>query len=154
MPLFNTMHRINCSADCLYVVWPAFNHIVQLLSAYVTHAAGNILLAILTQCFKDYFECACDVFIHIPVSGFDYRTSPLFRDTRGHSWQASGSNYRRRSPTSLLRRSQCTHPPNSNGPTALPLQNKEGLHQNVFMAGRLSGCLHAARRRSPRPSTI
>ncbi len=44
-------------------------------------------------------------------------------------------------------------PPNSNGPTALPLQNKGGLHQNVFIAGLLSGCLHAARRRSPRPST-
>ncbi len=38
-------------------------------------------------------------------------------------------------PTSLLRRSQCTHPLNSNGLTSLPPQNKGGLHQNVFLAG-------------------
>ncbi len=36
--------------------------------------------------------------------------------------------------------------------TTLPLQNKGGLHQNVFMADRLSGCLLAARRCPPRPS--
>ncbi len=42
-----------------------------------------------------------------------------------------GSNYRRSSPTSLLRHSQCTHPPTSNGPTALPLQNKEGLQKTL-----------------------
>ncbi len=44
-------------------------------------------------------------------------------------------------------------PPNTNGPTALPLQNKAGIHRDVFVAGRLSGCLHAARRRSTRSST-
>ncbi len=43
------------------------------------------------------------------------------------------SNYRRCSPTSFLRRGQCTHPPNSNWPTALPLQNKGGLHESVCM---------------------
>ncbi len=41
-------------------------------------------------------------------------------------------------------RSRSTHPPYSNGPAALPLQNKIGL---------LSDCLHAARRRSTHPST-
>ncbi len=39
---------------------------------------------------------------------------------------------------------------NTNGPTTVPLQNKGGLHQNGVMTGRLLGCLHAARRRSPR----
>ncbi len=33
------------------------------------------------------------------------------------------------------------------------LQNKGGLRQDVFMAGRLSRCLHAARRRYHRLST-
>ncbi len=67
--------------------------------------------------------------------------------------EAGICNYRRCSPTSLLRRSQCTHPLNSNGSTALPLQDKGGLHQNVFMADRLLGCLLAARSCSHRPST-
>ncbi len=32
------------------------------------------------------------------------------------------------------------------------MQNNRGLHQEIFLAGRLSGCLHATRHRSPRPS--
>ncbi len=87
------MNRINCSVDCLNAVWPAFNHIVQLLSAHITHAAGDILSAILTQCFKDYFECACGVIVHIPVSGCDYRTGPLFRDTPDHSRCPMGGSH-------------------------------------------------------------
>ncbi len=42
---------------------------------------------------------------------------------------------------------------NSNGPTASSLQHIGGLHQDVSLAGRLSGCLHAARRRSFRLKT-
>ncbi len=67
-------------------------------------------------------------------------------------YYASGSNYRRYSPINLPRRSQCTNSPNTNGPIALPLQNKGGLPQSVFMAGRLSGYLHAVRRHSPHSS--
>ncbi len=40
-------------------------------------------------------------------------------------------------PTSLLRPNQRTNSPNTNGPTALPLQNKGGLHHDVFIARRL-----------------
>ncbi len=87
------MNRINCSVDCLNTVWPAFNHIVQLLSAHVSHAAGNILSAILTQCFEGYFKCACGVFAHIPVSGCDYTKSSLFGDTRDHSWCPTGGTH-------------------------------------------------------------
>ncbi len=87
------MNRISCSVDCLNAVWPAFNHIVQLLSAHVTHAAGNILSAILTQSSKDYFKCACGVIVHIPVSGCDYTTSSLFGDTRDNSWCPTGGTY-------------------------------------------------------------
>ncbi len=52
-------------------------------------------------------------------------------------------NCRRCAPTS-----QCTNLPKTNGPFSWPLQNNGSLHQDVFMAGRLSGCLHVARRRS------
>ncbi len=76
------MIRINCSIDCLNAVWHAVNY---MLSAHVTHAVGDILTAILTQCFKGYFECACGVFAHIPLSGCDYRASPLICDARENS---------------------------------------------------------------------
>ncbi len=46
---------------------------------------------------------------------------------------------------------QRTHSSNSDGPTALPLQNKGGLHQNVFMADRLSVCLLARLRAGHTP---
>ncbi len=82
--MFNTEIRINCSVDCIYIVWHAFNHIGQLLSADVTQAVGGILSAVLTQYFKAYFKCAYGVFAHISVSGGDYGTSPLFGDTRDH----------------------------------------------------------------------
>ncbi len=45
--------------------------------------------------------------------------------------------------TSLLRRRQRIIR-NTYGPAALPLQNKGGLYQDVFMADRLPGCFHAA----------
>ncbi len=79
--MFNNRIRINCSVDCIYVVWHAFNHIGQLMLAHATQVVEDSLLAILTQCFKGYFKCACGVFAHKPLSGCDYRTS----DTRDHS---------------------------------------------------------------------
>ncbi len=83
--MFNNRIRINCSVDCIYVVWHAFSHIWQLMLTHATHAVGDNLLAILTQCFKDYFKCACGVFARKPLSGCDYGTSPLCGDTRDHS---------------------------------------------------------------------
>ncbi len=38
-------------------------------------------------------------------------------------------------------------------PPTCHYRKKGGLHQNVFMAGRLPGCPHAARRCYPHPST-
>ncbi len=61
------INRIKCSVDNINIVWHAFNHTGQLLSAHVTHAVGDILSAILTQWFKGYFECAFGVFAHILV---------------------------------------------------------------------------------------
>ncbi len=82
--MFNNV-RINCSDDCIYVVWHAFNHKGQLMLVHATHAVGECLLAILTQCFKDYFKFACGVFARKPLSRCDYRTSPLCGGTRDHS---------------------------------------------------------------------
>ncbi len=63
-------------------MWHAFNPIGQLLSAHVTHVDGDILSAIPAQCFNGYLKCPCDAFAHIPVSGCEYRTRPLFGDMR------------------------------------------------------------------------
>ncbi len=83
--MVNTKIRINCNVGCICVVWHAFNHIGQLLSAHLTHAAGDILSAVRTQCFKGYFKCACGLFAHILVSGCGYGTNLLFGDTREHN---------------------------------------------------------------------
>ncbi len=73
--MFKTKIRLNCSVDFTYFVCHPFNHIGKLLSSHVIHAVGDILSAVLAQCFNGYFNCACGVFAHIPVSGCVYVTS-------------------------------------------------------------------------------
>ncbi len=46
-------------------------------------------------------------------------------------------------PTSLLRHSLRTTPPNTNEPAAFSLQNNGGLYRDVLMACRLWSRLHA-----------
>ncbi len=71
--MFNTKIGISC------IVWHTLT-LVNFLSVHVTHAVEGILSAFLTQSFKGYFKCVRDVFAHKPVSGCDFRTSPLFGD--------------------------------------------------------------------------
>ncbi len=69
--MYDASIRINCIIGCIKAMWHAFDHIRQLPSADVTHAAGKILSAILTQCFKNYSKCAFGTFAYIPVSDCD-----------------------------------------------------------------------------------
>ncbi len=63
------------------------------------------------------------------------------------SYQYLATYAQQYSPTSLSRHSQHTYSPNTNGPTALSLQSKGGLHKEVFEVGRLTGRLCEAGRR-------
>ncbi len=66
--MFDTNIRINCIVGCINAMWHAFDHIRQLPSADVTHAAGKILSAILTQYFKCNLKFPCGAVAYIPVS--------------------------------------------------------------------------------------
>ncbi len=55
-------------------------------------------------------------------------------------------------PDGLLRRSQRTNPPNTKGSAAFSLQNKGGLHQDVFMA--TSACELVTSRTSSKPTRL